>query len=167
MDSFFAPRDPSGVLRKQLEANGALADGNLDLVESQQLLFSVLEAQGIPVSLDVMPGSTHTSLSDEGWKVFLAAFGKAVAQDLTLRPCGRPPAVCGLRYSRGMGVIWEQSAAVVLVLANRTIIGAFAARRIVLRTVDPTPHRPRRLPKHVRYHCATPRPISCSRNACA
>jgi hypothetical protein len=56
MDSFFAPRDPSGVLRKQLEANGALADGNLDLVESQQLLFSVLEAQGIPVSLDVMPG---------------------------------------------------------------------------------------------------------------
>jgi hypothetical protein len=23
------------------------------------------------------------------------------------------------------------------------------------------------LPKHVRYHCATPRPISCSRNACA
>jgi acetyl esterase/lipase len=80
-DAFFAPRDPTGALRRQLEANGALADGNLDLGEAQELLFSVLEAQGSPVSLDVLPGSTHISLSDAGWKVFLAAFPKAAAQD--------------------------------------------------------------------------------------
>ncbi len=80
-DSWLAVRDPSGDLRQQLEANGALADGTLDMVEVQQLLVSVLEAQGNPVSLDVMPGSTHDSLSDAGWKVFLAAFPKAAAQD--------------------------------------------------------------------------------------
>jgi dienelactone hydrolase len=80
-DAFFAPRDPSGVLRRQLEANGALADGNLDLFESQQLLFSVLQAQGNPVSLDILPGSNHTTLSEAGWDVFLAAFPKAAAQD--------------------------------------------------------------------------------------
>jgi hypothetical protein len=43
------------------------------------------------------------------------------------------------------------------VFGDRTIIGAYAARPPVLRTADPTPHRPVRLPKHVRYHCATPR----------
>ena len=80
-DAFFAPRDPTGVLRRQLESNGALADGNLDLAEAQGLLFSVLEAQGKPVSLDVLPGSTHISLGDEGWEVFLAAFPKAASQD--------------------------------------------------------------------------------------
>ena len=80
-DSWLAVRDPSGDLRRQLEANGAFANGIFDLVDEQQLLFSVLEAQGNPVSLDVMPGSIHDSLSDEGWKVFLAAFGKAAAQD--------------------------------------------------------------------------------------
>jgi acetyl esterase/lipase len=81
-DAFFAPRDPTGVLRTQLEANGALADGHLeDLAEAQRLLFSVLKMQGNPVSLDVMPGSTHLDLSDEGWKVFLAAFPKAAAKD--------------------------------------------------------------------------------------
>jgi len=79
-DAFFAPRDPSGVLRRQLEANEALTDGILDVRESQELLFSLLEAQGNPVTLDVMPGSTHTYLSSDGWKVFLAAFPKAMAQ---------------------------------------------------------------------------------------
>jgi acetyl esterase/lipase len=80
-DAYFAPRDPSGMLRRQLEANGALADGNLDVLESQRLLFSVLESQGNPVSLDILPGSNHTTLSDAGWKVFLAAFPKAAAND--------------------------------------------------------------------------------------
>ena len=80
-DSWLAARDPSGDLRRQLEASGAFADGTLDLAEVQQLLFSVLKAQGNPVSLDVMPGSTHADLSGEGWKVFLAAFPKAAAQD--------------------------------------------------------------------------------------
>jgi dienelactone hydrolase len=80
-DSWLAVRDPSGALRKQLEKAGAFADGKLDFVEVQQLLFSVLQAQGNPVSLDTMPGSTHTYLSDAGWKVFLAAFPKAAAKD--------------------------------------------------------------------------------------
>jgi acetyl esterase/lipase len=81
MDAFFAPRDPTGLLRRQLEANGALADGKIDLAEAQGLLFSVLEAQGNPVSLDVLPGSNHISLGPEGWNVFLAAFPKAAAKD--------------------------------------------------------------------------------------
>jgi hypothetical protein len=80
-DSWLAVRDPSGDLRRQLEANGAFADGTLDMVEVQQLLFSVLEAQGNPVTLDTMPGSTHTRLSDAGWEVFLAAFPKAAARN--------------------------------------------------------------------------------------
>ena len=77
IDAFLTVRDPSGDLRMQVDASGAFTDGVFDAVELQQLLFSILKAQGNPVSLDVMPGSTHVSLSDEGWKVFLAAFGKA------------------------------------------------------------------------------------------
>lgn len=72
-----ASRDPSGALRKQLEANGALADGFISDAESQQLLFSLLKAQGNPVTLDVMPNSSHWDLGLEGWPVFLAAFSKA------------------------------------------------------------------------------------------
>ena len=60
---------------------GRFADGTLDFVEVQQLLFSVLKAQGNPVTLDVMPGSIHEMLSEDGWEVFLAAFPKAAAPD--------------------------------------------------------------------------------------
>ncbi len=74
-------RDPSGDLRRRLEANGALADGTLEFVEVQELLFSVLKAQGNPVTLDIMPGSSHAYLGDAGWPVFLAAFEKAAEQD--------------------------------------------------------------------------------------
>jgi acetyl esterase/lipase len=81
MDAFFGPRDPSGALRAQLEANGALADGVLDALESQQLLFSVLEEQGNPVTLDLMPDTNHTSIGTAGWPVFLAAFQRAAARD--------------------------------------------------------------------------------------
>ncbi len=80
-DSWLAVRDPSGDLRRVLEANGALADGTLAFTEVQQLLFSVLKVQGNPVSLDVMPGSTHDSLRGAGWDVFLAAFEKAAATE--------------------------------------------------------------------------------------
>jgi len=80
-DSWLAVRDPSGDLRRQLEANGALADGKVDLVDSQQLLYSVLKAQGNPVTLDVMPDSSHAYLAGKGWDVFLAAFPKAAARD--------------------------------------------------------------------------------------
>jgi BD-FAE len=80
-DTWLAVRDPSGDLRRQLEADGALADGKLGLVESQQLLYSVLKAQGNPVSIDVMPDSSHAWLVGKGWDVFLAAFPKAAAKD--------------------------------------------------------------------------------------
>jgi acetyl esterase/lipase len=80
-DSWLAARDPSGDLFRQLKADGALVDSNVDVADLQQLLFSALKAQGNPVSLDVMPGSTHLYLSDAGWKVFLAAFPKAAAHD--------------------------------------------------------------------------------------
>ncbi len=80
-DSWLAARDPSGDLRRQLEANGALADGTIQFTEVQQLLYLALEAQGNPVTLDVMPGSSHAYLGTAGWPVFLAAFGKAAAQD--------------------------------------------------------------------------------------
>ena len=80
-DSWLAVRDPSGDLRRRLEANGAITDGILDFVDVQQLLYSVLEAQGNPVSLDVMPDSVHDRLGTAGWPVFLAAFQKAAATD--------------------------------------------------------------------------------------
>jgi hypothetical protein len=79
--SWLAVRDPSGDLRRQLEANRALADGKLGLVESQQLLYTVLKAQGNPASLDVMPDSSHAWLAGKGLDVFLAAFPKAAAKD--------------------------------------------------------------------------------------
>jgi hypothetical protein len=47
----------------------------------------------------------------------------------------------------------------VLEITNRTIIGAFTARHLVLRAAQPSPLWPLRLPKHVRYRCATPRRI--------
>jgi hypothetical protein len=80
-DSWLSVRDPSGDLRRGLEANGAFADGKLDFTESQELLFSVLQANGNPVSLDVMPDSIHDTLAGHGWRVFLEAFVKAAAAD--------------------------------------------------------------------------------------
>ena len=80
-DSWLAVRDPSGDLRRQLEANGALVDGTIGFTDSQQLLYSVLKAQGNPVTLDVMPDSSHAYLMNAGWDVFLAAFPKAAAKD--------------------------------------------------------------------------------------
>ena len=81
VESFLAVRDPSADPGAHLEAAEAFADGVVDHAESQQVLFSALQAQGSPVSLEVMPDSTHTYLSDAGWEVFLAAFTKKVAHD--------------------------------------------------------------------------------------
>jgi acetyl esterase/lipase len=80
-DSWLAKRDPTGDLRRQIKANGAFDDGEFDVADLQQVLFSVLKAQGNPVSLDVLPDSTHEYLVGGGWKVFLAAFRKATARD--------------------------------------------------------------------------------------
>jgi acetyl esterase/lipase len=80
-DSWLAVRDPTGDLRRQLEANGAFADGTIGFADSQQLLYAVLKAQGNPVTLDVMPDSSHAWLRGAGWDVFLAAFPKAAQRD--------------------------------------------------------------------------------------
>ena len=70
-------RDPDGTLRAFLEANGALDDGSISWEDEQRLLYSALEANGNPVTLDVMPGSTHTMLTADGWEIFLDAFEQA------------------------------------------------------------------------------------------
>lgn len=80
MDAFFGPRDPTGALRVQLEANGALTDGVIDMLDGQQLLYSILKAQGNPVTLDLMPDTNHTTIGSAGWPVFLAAFEKAAGR---------------------------------------------------------------------------------------
>jgi len=80
-NSWLAMRDPSGDLRRQLEANGAFTDGILDFTEVQQLLYSLLEAQGNPVALEVMPDSSHAYVAGAGWEVFLAAFPKAADEE--------------------------------------------------------------------------------------
>lgn len=75
-----AVRDPTGVLRARLTASGALADNVITWTEGQELLFDVLQAQGNPVTLDVMPASSHAEQSPNGLKVFVAAFDKAAAR---------------------------------------------------------------------------------------
>ena len=49
-----------------------------------------------------------------------------------------------------------------ITLANRTMIEAFTASRSTLMTPIPSPLEPERLPKHVRYLCATPRWVESS-----
>jgi acetyl esterase/lipase len=78
--SFFAVRDPSGSARKQLEASGALADGKYDLLELQRWFFSVLQAQGNPVSFELLTGATHDALGGTGADILLAAIRKAASQ---------------------------------------------------------------------------------------
>src|SRR3990170_3594520 len=50
-----------------------------------------------------------------------------------------------------------QQCSIIATHANRTMIGAFTARPIVFVGRKPTPQTPQRLPRHVRYRCATPR----------
>lgn len=83
-ESFFELRGPGDFLRQQLENIGALDDGIVDIQEDQQLLYSVLEEQGNPVTLTELPGASHDSFGiamyDEALAVFVAAF-VAVAGD--------------------------------------------------------------------------------------
>jgi len=44
-------------------------------------MYTVLKAQGNPVSLDVTPDCSHAYLRGAGWDIFLAAFPKAAAQN--------------------------------------------------------------------------------------
>jgi hypothetical protein len=57
-----------------------VADGLFDLRELEQLLFSLLEAQGNPVSITILPGTNHDSLSREGRDVLLEAIAKAAGR---------------------------------------------------------------------------------------
>lgn len=80
VQAFLAARPVPADVRQRIEARGDLADLAYDVTAEQELLFDVLKAQGNPVTLDVMPDSTHESLGPEGWKVFLAAFRNAIAR---------------------------------------------------------------------------------------
>ena len=57
---------------------------------------------------------------------------------------------CGQRPGRQTGAISNA-----FVPAAPPIVGAYAAWPFVLGGADPTPHRSRRLPKHVRHRCTT------------
>ena len=76
-DAWLEVRDPSGAFRRLFEAIGALDDGYMGVDELQAMFARALEDQGNPVIYEVMPDSTHESISPEGWKVFLAAFREA------------------------------------------------------------------------------------------
>jgi acetyl esterase/lipase len=80
-DAFFKVRGPSGVLHRQLEAIGALDDKAYDIQEIQRLLLSLLKAQGNPVTLTMLPGTSHDSygsaMGDEAMSVFVTAFKEA------------------------------------------------------------------------------------------
>ncbi len=73
-EAFFKVRDPSGSLRTQLAAIGALDDHAYDLKEMQQLLYTLLKAQGNPVTLTVLPGASHDAMGSLAMPVFIAAF---------------------------------------------------------------------------------------------
>jgi acetyl esterase/lipase len=77
LPGFLALRDRDGTMKRLIEATGAITDGIFSAADEQRVFYEALREQGNPVSLDIMPGSTHLTLSDEGWKVFLAAFEKA------------------------------------------------------------------------------------------
>ncbi len=77
--AFFAVRDPTGTYRDRLEANGALSDGSYDLREMQEFFFEVLQAQGSPVSLDILPHATHDALGAEGRDVLVGAIRRTAA----------------------------------------------------------------------------------------
>jgi acetyl esterase/lipase len=77
---YLALRDKDGTLARLVEKTGVFTDEEISVADMMRVLYQALREQGNPVSLDIMPGSTHLTLGDEGWQVFLAAFEKAAAQ---------------------------------------------------------------------------------------
>ena len=81
LEAFFTVRGPSGTLRRQLEAIGALDDQSYDIKEIQLLLYALLKAQGNPVTLTALPGTSHdmygAAMDDTAMSVFVAAFKEA------------------------------------------------------------------------------------------
>ena len=77
LPGFLALRDKGGTLARLMKQTGAIDDRIFSVADEQRVLYEALREQGNPVSLDIMPGSTHIYASEEGWKVLLAAFEKA------------------------------------------------------------------------------------------
>jgi hypothetical protein len=61
---FLALRDKDGSLARLMNSTGAIDDGIFSVADEQRVLYEALREQGNPVSLDIMPGSTHMSLSE-------------------------------------------------------------------------------------------------------
>lgn len=78
-DGWLTVRDPTAAFTAALKTMGAFDDGDITLHESETLLADRLKASGNLVSFDIMPGSTHESLSPAGWEVFLDAFRRVAA----------------------------------------------------------------------------------------
>lgn len=78
-DGWLTVRDASGALTAGLQAMGAFDDDDISYHEQQTLLADRLKESRNLVSFDIMPGSTHESLSPAGWEVFLDAFMRAAA----------------------------------------------------------------------------------------
>jgi acetyl esterase/lipase len=81
--AFFSVRDPSGTLRRQLAAIGALDDNAYDMQEIQRLFYTRLKSQGNPVTLTKLPDTSHddfgSAMGDEAMSVFVSAFEAAAA----------------------------------------------------------------------------------------
>jgi acetyl esterase/lipase len=74
---YLALRDRDGILTRLVEKTGVFDDGVVSAGDFQLVLYERLRELGNPVTLDIMPGSRHTFLSEDGWRVFLAAFERA------------------------------------------------------------------------------------------
>ncbi len=74
-------RSPDGEFRRLADTVGALEDGYLGLDEMQAMFAQALRERGHSVFYEVMPGSNHYSVGDDGWETFVAAFQSAALVD--------------------------------------------------------------------------------------
>jgi hypothetical protein len=75
-DGWLILRDPDGVLTAALDANGACDTDIIGPAAGDTVLIDRLQAQGVDVTLEIMPDSSHEKLSEAGWEVFLDAFAE-------------------------------------------------------------------------------------------
>ena len=76
---WMASRDPTGAIREQIAAVGALADGCIDLGDEATAMAAAMTAHGVDAALVQLPNADGATRSDEGAHVL--AFG---ATDLVL-----------------------------------------------------------------------------------
>ena len=94
-------------------------------------------------------GGLASVLTEDGpWFASMTLGAGAALHGIAVEHAVTAPNGCGGRSPVYSGTVEAIDSSV---LANRTIIGAFAARHLVLRTPDPTPLWPQRLPST----CAT------------